>query len=206
MKSSKYVETCFVRANNDFDDKLTGFSMKNNFWTKIPKNGHCVTKQNNIKTRKNEKISLATVSVLEFVYLIIAFVFMYSVFLSDRKKHFFQKLNLPKIKWFLSVLLLNEFFNRDLPQSRVNGRSVPRWFDLPLFSDSDLTRRLRLKTVLYCPITLILVFPLFFPPTTDRLFNTYHHFQFLVENSHSRSEAKLYIPSTLNIDLILWHT
>ena len=42
MKSSKHVETCFVRANNDFDDKLTGFSMKNNFWTKIPKNGHCV--------------------------------------------------------------------------------------------------------------------------------------------------------------------
>ena len=88
MKSSKHVETCFVRANNDFDDKLTGFSMKNNFWTKIPKNGHCVTKQNNIKTRKNEKISLATVSVLEFVYLIIAFVLMY----------FFQKLNLPNIK------------------------------------------------------------------------------------------------------------
>ena len=41
MKSSKHVETCFVRANNDFDDKLT-FRMKNNFWTKIPKNGHCV--------------------------------------------------------------------------------------------------------------------------------------------------------------------
>ena len=42
MKSSEHVETCFVRANNDFDDKLTAFSMKNNFWTKIPKNGHCV--------------------------------------------------------------------------------------------------------------------------------------------------------------------
>ena len=41
MKSSKHVETCFVRADNDFDDKLTGFSMINNFWTKIPKNGHC---------------------------------------------------------------------------------------------------------------------------------------------------------------------
>ena len=41
MKSSKHVETCFVRANNDFDDKLTAFWMKNNFWTKIPKNGHC---------------------------------------------------------------------------------------------------------------------------------------------------------------------
>ena len=25
MKSSKHVETCFVRANNDFDDKLTVF-------------------------------------------------------------------------------------------------------------------------------------------------------------------------------------
>ena len=41
MKSSKHVETCFVRVNNDFDDKLTAFRMKNNFWTKIPKNGHC---------------------------------------------------------------------------------------------------------------------------------------------------------------------
>ena len=41
MKSSKHAETCFVRANNDFDDKLNAFSMKNNFWTKIPKNGHC---------------------------------------------------------------------------------------------------------------------------------------------------------------------
>ena len=28
MKSSKHVETCFVRANNDFDDKLTAFRMK----------------------------------------------------------------------------------------------------------------------------------------------------------------------------------
>ena len=37
MKSSKHVETCFVRANNDFDDKLTAFWMKNIFWTKIPK-------------------------------------------------------------------------------------------------------------------------------------------------------------------------
>ena len=25
MKSSKRVEICFVRANNDFDDKLTAF-------------------------------------------------------------------------------------------------------------------------------------------------------------------------------------
>ena len=41
MKSSKQVETCFVRANNDFDNKLTAFWMKNNFWIKIPKNGHC---------------------------------------------------------------------------------------------------------------------------------------------------------------------
>ena len=41
MKSSKHVETCFVMANKDFDDKLTAFSMKNNFWTKIPQNGHC---------------------------------------------------------------------------------------------------------------------------------------------------------------------
>ena len=41
MKSSKHVETCFVRANNDFDDKLTAFWMKNNFWTKIPQYGHC---------------------------------------------------------------------------------------------------------------------------------------------------------------------
>ena len=41
MKSSKHVETCFVRANNDFDDKLTAFSMEKKFWTKIPKNGHC---------------------------------------------------------------------------------------------------------------------------------------------------------------------
>ena len=28
MKSSKHVETCFVRANNDFDDRLTAFWMK----------------------------------------------------------------------------------------------------------------------------------------------------------------------------------
>ena len=31
MKSSKHVETCFVRANNDFDDKLTAFWMKKFF-------------------------------------------------------------------------------------------------------------------------------------------------------------------------------
>ena len=38
MKSSKHVETCFVRANNDFDDKLTAFSMKKkNFGQKSPK-------------------------------------------------------------------------------------------------------------------------------------------------------------------------
>ena len=62
MKSSKHVETSFVRANNDFEDKLTvfrtclvsdnndlminqptftAFYMKNNFWTKFSKNGHC---------------------------------------------------------------------------------------------------------------------------------------------------------------------
>ena len=41
MKSSKHVKTCIVRANNDFDDKLTTFLMKNNFWRKIPQNGHC---------------------------------------------------------------------------------------------------------------------------------------------------------------------
>ena len=48
MKSSKHVETCFVRANNDFDDKLTAFGTKNNFWTKIPKNGHCDLRALNI--------------------------------------------------------------------------------------------------------------------------------------------------------------
>ena len=42
MKSSKHVETCFVRANNDFDDKLTAFCLIIKFWTKISKNGHCV--------------------------------------------------------------------------------------------------------------------------------------------------------------------
>ena len=41
MKSSKHAETCFVGTNNDFDDKLTAFWMKNNVWTKIQKNGHC---------------------------------------------------------------------------------------------------------------------------------------------------------------------
>ena len=44
MKSSKHVETCFVRANDDFDDKLTYtycFLNKKNYWTKMPKNGHC---------------------------------------------------------------------------------------------------------------------------------------------------------------------
>ena len=118
------------------------------------------------------------------MYLITAFVFM----------HFFQKLNLPNMKWFLSVLLLNECFNRNLPQSQVNGRFVPRWFNLPLFSDSDLTRRWRLKTVLYCPITLILVFALVFPPTTERfLISTI--FQFLLENLHSRSENEEFIPT-----------
>ena len=30
-----------MRANNDFDDKSNAFGMKNIFWTKIPKNGHC---------------------------------------------------------------------------------------------------------------------------------------------------------------------
>ena len=36
------LKLVFVRANNDFDDKLTAFSMKKKIWTKIPKNGHCV--------------------------------------------------------------------------------------------------------------------------------------------------------------------
>ena len=36
MKSSKHVETCFVRANNDFDDKLTAFSMKKKILDKNP--------------------------------------------------------------------------------------------------------------------------------------------------------------------------
>ena len=53
MKSSKHVETCFVRANNDFDDKLTAFWMKNNFWTKIPKNGHCAHAQATCKAQAN---------------------------------------------------------------------------------------------------------------------------------------------------------
>ena len=53
MKSSKQVETCFVRANIDFDDKLTAFSMKNNFWTEIPQNGHCVIERSKIKGLKN---------------------------------------------------------------------------------------------------------------------------------------------------------
>ena len=51
MKSSKHVETCFVRANNDFDDELTAFWMKNKFWTKISKNGHCAMR-NDYKTEK----------------------------------------------------------------------------------------------------------------------------------------------------------
>ena len=37
MKSSKHVETCFVRANNDFDDKLTAFWMKKKIGQKSPK-------------------------------------------------------------------------------------------------------------------------------------------------------------------------
>ena len=44
MKFSKHVETCFVRANDDFDDKSTYiycFLNKKKKWTKIPKNGHC---------------------------------------------------------------------------------------------------------------------------------------------------------------------
>ena len=44
IKSSKHVETCFVSANDDFGDKLTYiycFLHENNFWTKIPQNGHC---------------------------------------------------------------------------------------------------------------------------------------------------------------------
>ena len=45
MKFSKHVETCFVRANDDFDDKSTYIycflKKKKKYWTKIPKNGHC---------------------------------------------------------------------------------------------------------------------------------------------------------------------
>ena len=44
MKSSKHVKTCFVTGNDDFDDKLIYiycFLYENNFWTKIPQNGHC---------------------------------------------------------------------------------------------------------------------------------------------------------------------
>ena len=36
MKSSKHVETCFVRANNDFDAKLTAFWMKKKDLDKNP--------------------------------------------------------------------------------------------------------------------------------------------------------------------------
>ena len=47
MKSSKHVETCFVRANNDFDDKLTAFSMKKkDFGQKSPKTDTVVHLQN----------------------------------------------------------------------------------------------------------------------------------------------------------------
>ena len=55
MKSSKHVETCFLRANNDFDDKLTAFSMKNNFWTKISQNGHCGEGRRKVKKFSVEK-------------------------------------------------------------------------------------------------------------------------------------------------------
>ena len=54
MKSSKHVETCFVRANIDFDDKLTDFWMKNIFWTKIPKNRHCGQMEKNVKKKNHE--------------------------------------------------------------------------------------------------------------------------------------------------------
>ena len=37
MKSSKHVETCFVRANNDFDAKLNAFWMKKKILDKNPK-------------------------------------------------------------------------------------------------------------------------------------------------------------------------
>ena len=57
MKSSKHVETCFVRANNDFDDKLTVFRMKNNFWTKIPKNGHCEKLEKRLSENGNKLTS-----------------------------------------------------------------------------------------------------------------------------------------------------
>ena len=49
MKFSKHVETCFVRANDDFDDKSTYiycFLNKKKYWTKIPKNGHCAAARN----------------------------------------------------------------------------------------------------------------------------------------------------------------
>ena len=65
MKSSKQVETCFVRANNDFDDKLTGFWMKNNFWTKIPKNGHCAGGK---RIYRVKKLSCQTPSFLWFTF------------------------------------------------------------------------------------------------------------------------------------------
>ena len=37
MKSSKHVETCFVRAHNDFDAKLTAFLMKKKIGQKSQK-------------------------------------------------------------------------------------------------------------------------------------------------------------------------
>ena len=58
MKSSKHVETCFGRAYNDFDDKLTAFLMKKKIWTKIPKNGHCEM----LKYRGLLKITVASIS------------------------------------------------------------------------------------------------------------------------------------------------
>ena len=63
MKFSKHVETCFVRANDDFDDKSTYiycFLNKKKYWTKIPKNGHCEPlKSVQKKSRQLVSISIA---------------------------------------------------------------------------------------------------------------------------------------------------
>ena len=59
MKSSKHVETCFVRANNDFDAKLTAFWMKKKIWTKIPKNGHCALCKHVFSTENNQKLAFS---------------------------------------------------------------------------------------------------------------------------------------------------
>ena len=45
MKSSKHVETCFVRANNDFDAKLTAFWMKKTLDKNHKKQTLCSTRK-----------------------------------------------------------------------------------------------------------------------------------------------------------------